>query len=198
LDAVATGRLKRDQVTAFHTRQLLELKNSQVDRRVASTWGKILTTQAEKQTQIARLEKIFNEAPLWAYDGRAGHEHFQKLCASCHVLGKEGTRVGPELTGAGKNGIRYFLENVIDPNAVIGADFQMTTIDSRQGETLSGLMVLETPTTVALRTITGEVVIPKSDVVQRSTSEKSLMPEGLLEPLNEREQIELLKFLTSN
>jgi putative heme-binding domain-containing protein len=169
-----------------------------VDRRVAAAWGKILQTPVEKQTQIAKLEKVFNEAPLWAYDGRAGREHYQKLCAQCHVLRNEGTRVGPELTGAGKNGIRYYLENVIDPNAVIGTDFQMTSVETRQGETVSGLMVQETPSALTLRTTTGESVIAKTDIAQRSTSEKSLMPEGLLEPLSEREQIELLKFLTSN
>src|SRR5262249_11782419 len=108
LDAVAEGRLQRDQLTAFYVRQLLELKNTEVDKRVTATWGKIQQSPAEKQNQIARLEKVFNEAPLWAYDARAGHQHFLKICATCHVSHGEGTRVGPELTGAGKNGIRYF------------------------------------------------------------------------------------------
>jgi hypothetical protein len=49
-----------------------------------------------------------------------------------------------------------------------------------------------------LRTTTGETVIAKATIKQRSTAEKSLMPEGLLESLGEREQIELLKFLTTN
>src|SRR5262249_45431201 len=38
LDAVAAGKLKRDHLTAFHVRQLTELKDSEVDRRVAVTW----------------------------------------------------------------------------------------------------------------------------------------------------------------
>jgi putative membrane-bound dehydrogenase-like protein len=198
LDAVATGRLKRDQLTAFHIRQLTGLQNPEVDRRVGATWGRILQNPTEKQAQINRLEKVFNEAPLWAYDAGAGRQHFQKLCAQCHVLGKEGVRLGPELTGAGKNGIRYFLENIIDSNAVIGADFQMTTIETRGGDVISGLMLGETPSAITLRTITGEIVTAKADITQRQTSEKSLMPEGLLESLNDREQIELLKFLTSN
>jgi len=44
----------------------------------------------------------------------------------------------------------------------------------------------------------GESVVPKADITQRWSSEKSLMPEGLLDALGEREKIELLKFLTSN
>ena len=169
-----------------------------MNKRVEATWGKINQSPAEKQTRIAKLEKLFNEAPLWAYDGSAGREHFQKLCAQCHRLREEGTQVGPELTGAGKNGIRYFLENIVDPNAVIGTDFQMTTVETRQGDVISGLVVKETQSALTLRTTTDQVVLAKIDIANRTTSERSLMPEGLLESLNEREQLELLKFLTSN
>jgi len=198
LDAVAAGGLKRDQLTAFHVRQLTQLKNSEVDRRVAATWGRINQSPAEKQQQIARLEKVFDEAPLWAYDAEAGRGHFQKLCAQCHRVGNEGVRLGPELTGAGRNGVRYFLENIIDPNAVIGSDFQMTTVETRSGDVVSGLVVNETPATLAIRTTADQMTIPRADIARRTTSDKSLMPEGLLESLGDREQLELLKFLTSN
>jgi len=198
LDAVGIGRLKRDQLTAFHIRQLTELKNAEVDKRVTATWGRILQSPAEKQTQISRMERVFDEAPLWAYDAGTGRLHFQKLCAQCHVLGKDGVRLGPELTGAGKNGIRYFLESVIDPNAVVGADFQMTTVETKNGDVVSGLVISETPSAITIRTTAGESVIAKGDMTQRNPSENSLMPEGLLESLNDREQLELLKFLTSN
>lgn len=198
LDAVAAGKIKRDLLGAYHVRQLTDLHNAEVDKRVTATWGRIGRSAAEKEKQIGRLETVFNEAPLWAYDSRAGRQHFQRLCAACHVLGADGNRVGPELTGAGKHGIRYFLENVIDPNAVIGSDFQMTTLETRNGDLLSGLILGENTTAVTLRTTAEQVVVPKADIRQRSTSERSLMPEGLLESLNDREQIELLKYLTSN
>jgi len=198
LDAVATGRLKRDQLTAFHIRRLAGLKNAEVDKRITATWGRIHQNATEKQTQIARMERVFDEAPLWAFDGGAGRLHFQKLCAQCHILGKDGVRLGPELTGAGKNGIRYFLESVIDPNAVVGTDFQMTMIETKNGEVISGLVINEAPGGVTIRTTAGETVVGKGDIAQRNPSENSLMPEGLLDSLNAREQLELLKFLTSN
>jgi putative heme-binding domain-containing protein len=198
LDAVSANKVPRDQLTSFHVTRLTNLKNAEVDKRIAETWGRIHQTPAEKKSQIAKLEKIFNEAPLWAYNAGSGKQHFQKLCAQCHRLGNDGTRLGPELTGAGKHGIRYFLENVIDPDAVIGTDFQATTIETKDGETLSGLLANETPSALTLRSTTGETVVPKANIKQRTTAEKSLMPEGLLESLSEREQIELLKFLTTN
>jgi len=147
---------------------------------------------------IAKWEKTFAEAPLWAYSADDGRKHFQQLCAPCHVLGQDGNRVGPELTGAGRNGIRYFLENIVDPNAVIGTDFQMTTVETKGGDVVSGLTITETAGALTLRTTTEQIVVPKSDIVRRTTSESSLMPEGLLEALGERERLELLKYLLQN
>lgn len=198
LDAVAAGRIKRDQLTAYHITRLTNLKDAAVDQRVTALWGRIHQTPVEKQSQMARLEKVFNEAPLWAYSANAGKKHFQKLCIQCHRIGEEGARLGPELTGAGQHGIRYFLANIIDPDAVIGTDFQVTTLETNDGETISGLLAGETPGAVTLRTVTGEMVVPKANLRHRAIAEKSLMPEGLLESLNDREQIELLKFLTTN
>jgi putative heme-binding domain-containing protein len=169
-----------------------------VDKRVTATWGRILQTPVEKQAQMDKLEKTFNQAPLWAYDAGAGQQHFQKLCATCHRIGNEGVRLGPELTGAGRNGIRYFLENIIDPDAVIGADFQMTTLETKTGDVVSGLVLNETTSAITIRTTTAETVIAKADIAHREKSNKSLMPEGLLDALTEREQLELLKFLTAH
>ena len=144
------------------------------------------------------MEKIFDEAPLWAYSANEGRKHFQKLCMQCHRLGEDGVQLGPELTGAGQHGIRYFLENIIDPNAVIGSDFQLTTVETKKGDVISGIILGETASALTLRTTTEPVVIAKTDIAKRETSDKSLMPEGLLESLADREQIELLKYLTSH
>jgi putative membrane-bound dehydrogenase-like protein len=198
LDAVGAGKVPRDQLTAFHVTRLINLKNADVDKRVTATWGRIQQTPAEKNAKIAKLEKTFNEAPLWAYNAGAGKQHFQKLCAQCHRIGNDGVRLGPELTGAGKHGIRYYLENIIDPDAVIGTDFQATIVETKDGESISGLLASETASAVTLRTTAGESVIPKSNIKDKALGQKSLMPEGLLDSLTEREQIELLKFLTGN
>lgn len=198
LDAVAAGKLKRDYLTAFHVRQLTSLNDKAITERVTATWGRINQSPTEKKEKIDKLEVVFNEAPLWAYSGSAGRQHFQRLCMQCHKLGEDGVQLGPELTGAGKHGIRYFLENIIDPDGVIGTDFQMTTVETKGDDVISGLLVAETPSALTIRTTAGETVIPKANITSRATSEKSLMPEGLLESLNDREQIELLKFLTTN
>jgi putative heme-binding domain-containing protein len=198
LDAVGAGKIPRDQLTAFHVRQLSSLKDAEVDKRIAATLGRIQQTPAEKQAKIAKLEKAYDEAPLWAYNAGAGREHFKKLCMQCHKLGDDGVRLGPELTGAGKQGAHYFIENIADPDAVIGTDFQMTIIETKSDDVISGLVTAETSSAVTVRTTTGESVIPKTNISKRTLSQKSLMPDGLLDSLNDREQIEMLKYLVTH
>lgn len=197
LDAVAAGTIRRDQLTSLQMRQLESLRNPEINRRIAASWGRTQPSPTEKLAQMEKLQKTFEEAPLWAYDGRAGRQHFQKLCAYCHVLGQDGNRIGPELTGSSANGIRYFLENIIDPDAVIGADFELLTVETKSGDLVSGLLVQETGSALTLRTPTEQRVIGKDEIVRRDRSDRSLMPSGLLDSLNPREQIELLKFLTA-
>jgi putative membrane-bound dehydrogenase-like protein len=83
----------------------------------------------------------------------------------------------------------------IDPNAVIGTDFQVATFDLTSGDVVSGLVLQETSSAVTIRTTTEEQVLAKSAIAERQQSELSLMPEGLLEALGPRERIELLKYL---
>ncbi len=197
LDAVAASKIGRDQLSAFQIRQLQQLDNAEVEKRAAAVWGRFNKTSAEKKSQIAALEKTFNEAPLWAYSAQAGREHFKKLCAQCHKLGDDGVQFGPELTGASRHGITYFLENIIDPNAVVGADFQMTNIETKDGETITGLLAAETDTTLTIRNQTEKRTLPKDKIATRALSDKSIMPEGLLDTLQPREVLELLKYLTA-
>ncbi len=196
LDAVAEKKIARDQLSAFHIRQFNQLNNAEVEKRAAAVWGRFGKSSDEKKQQIAAMQKTFDEAPLWAYSARSGREHFQKLCAQCHKLGDDGVQFGPDLTGSAQHGISYFLENIIDPNAVVGADFQMTNIETKDGELITGLFTGETDTTVTIRNQTQTVTVPKDKIKTRTLSEKSLMPEGLLDSLQPREQLELLKYLT--
>ena len=73
-----------------------------------------------------------------------------------------------------------------------------TTAELKDGDVVSGLLIKETPSAVTLRTTVEEVVLARQDIDTLETSMKSMMPEGLLEALQDREQIELLKFLMSH
>jgi cytochrome c5 len=63
--------------------------------------------------------------PSGAFSARHGKEVFQRTCTICHSINGVGGKIGPDLGGSWRNGVDYFLENIIDPNAVVGEDYQL-------------------------------------------------------------------------
>jgi putative heme-binding domain-containing protein len=163
--------------------------------RLEKEWGRLGQTSAEVKADIAKLAVAYKSAPLWAYSDEAGAAHFKKLCAQCHLPNAQTAALGPKLTGSGTKGIEYLVENVLDPNAVIGRDYQARIIQTASGRVLTGLVEKETETSITIRTLNESVTIAKDDIEESRVSENSFMPEGLLKPLNDREKIELLKYL---
>jgi putative membrane-bound dehydrogenase-like protein len=197
LQALQNGTFDRNLIGSFQVRQMRNLHDAGVDKLLDQTWGKVTESSGAMKETIARLLKAYTEAPLWAYDAGAGHKVFQQTCAVCHTLNGEGGKIGPDLTGSFRNGPAYFLENIVDPNAVVGDQYQLNVITKRDGSAVSGMIEQETDTAVTVRTLTESVIIPKTDIKTREKLAQSLMPPGLLEALPERQAIELLKFLTS-
>lgn len=197
LESVVAGSTPRALLGSFHVRQLRNLQDERVDALVGEVWGAARDTAEDVKARIAALGKLFREAPLWAYDGNAGRKVFDDTCAACHAPA-EGNRLGPDLTGAGRNGVDYFLENILDPSAVVGEDYQVTVVVLKDGSVLSGLVESESADALTLRLVDGTRVVEKREIATRAKEETSFMPEGLLDPLSERQLIELLKYLTSS
>ena len=99
------------------------------------------------------------------------------------------------MTGSGAKGVEYVVENVLNPNAVIGRDYQARIIETNGGRVITGLIEKESETSLTIRTLTESLTIAKSEIEESRVSENSFMPEGLMKTLNEREKIELLKYL---
>ncbi len=197
LEAIRSGSLGRDLLTTFHVRQLRNLDDPEVTALTTEIVGIVRETAADKKELMAKIAKAYGEAPLWAFETSAGKALFGQLCATCHAVGGEGGGLGPDLAGSGNNGLDYFLEGVVDPNAVVGADFQLTLVTKTDGAVIAGVVQDETAEALELRTITDKQSIPKAAIAKRELLAASLMPEGLLAALSERQQIELLKYLTS-
>ena len=199
LEAAQAGTVDKKQLTALHLRQIRTLNDPACTALLEKNWGRFNDTPAATRETIARIKKSFGEAPLWAYEAGHGRTVFDRVCGTCHALGGSSAgKLGPDLAGTWRNGADYFIENIVDPNAVIGDAFQLTIITLKDGTVVSGAVEAESPTSLSVRTLTGPVVaVAAADVAGRQKLEQSLMPPGLLEALPERDMIALLKFLTT-
>jgi putative membrane-bound dehydrogenase-like protein len=197
LDAIKDKTISKAHLTAYHARELSMLGSSEVDKRLSQVWGRVNETPEAVRGKIEQLDTFYAEAPLWAFRAVSGKAHFNMLCSACHQPNKSGTDVGPNLSGSGSNGARYFLENIIDPNAVVGSNYEITVIETKTGQSVSGMIENQTETAISLRTLTDTLTIAQSDIVKVTTLPQSMMPAGLLETLNETQVVELLKYLTA-
>ncbi|MEX2286879.1 MAG: PVC-type heme-binding CxxCH protein [Planctomycetaceae bacterium] len=123
----------------------------------------------------------------------------KSLCAKCHRIGDKGENAGPELTGIGERFARiHIIESILDPSRSVAAGYESVTVALTSGLVITGVKVAEDQTTLTLGDEKGaRHVIPKSDVEQRSTQPRSIMPDGLEKHFTDGEFLDLLTFLLS-
>lgn len=195
LAAIEDERISKAKLTAFYARQMSNLGDEGISTQLTRLWGKLGETSAETKAAIENLVAKYNQAPLWAFSASAGEAHFKALCASCHVESDISQRIGPKLEGTGSKGIDYIVENILDPNAVVGKDFEARQILTIDGLIVTGVIIQETDSAVTVRTANATQTIARDDIEEIVISKNSFMPQGLLSTLNDQQQLELLKYL---
>jgi putative membrane-bound dehydrogenase-like protein len=195
LDQVAAGTIPRGDVTPYHARQILSLGDAAVAKQLSDIWGEIHVSAAGRRERISELKGRLDREVLAKGDLPHGRAIFDKTCGSCHKLYGNGGEIGPDLTGSGRDNLDYLLENIVDPSAVVTADFRMVVIAMNDGRVLNGLVKRQTDKSLTLQTQTDVIVIDRSEIEGQKPSASSLMPEGLLDTLNATEIRDLIAYL---
>lgn len=195
LEAMEREQVSRRDLSPFVVRQLLGFKNPTLTARLTKVWGTIRQPSQEKATLLPRYLGLVAPAALQKADRGRGRLVFARACASCHTLFDDGGKIGPELTGSQRANPEYILTKVLDPNAVVGRDYQMTVFTIVDGRTINGLIKEENDKTVTIQTQNEIIRLPKLDIEERRRSETSLMPEGLLSPWSDLEVRDLFAYL---
>jgi putative membrane-bound dehydrogenase-like protein len=195
LDQVAAGKIPRQDINAFHARQIRGLGDPGLARRLAEVWGEQRDSPADRRERIASLKGQLEPAALASADRSRGRALFDRACASCHKLYGHGGEIGPDLTGSGRDSLDYLLENLLDPSASVSADFKMSVVALRDGRVLNGLVRGQTDRTLTLQTPTEVQYLDRDDIDELQSSPLSLMPEGLLDPLSREEIRDLIAYL---
>jgi hypothetical protein len=69
---------------------------------------------------------------------------------------------------------------------------------TRDGRLLTGLLHQDSSSTLTLQTVAGDVTVDKREVARTGRPDASMMPEGLLSGLGDREAQDLLRYLRSS
>jgi putative membrane-bound dehydrogenase-like protein len=197
LKAVADGSLPRGDLSAFHARQIRSLGDEELDRELARVWGEVRSTPETTKQLIARYRKLLTPERLKSANLSNGRLVFQQTCASCHVLYGQGQTIGPDLTGSQRHNLDYLLENIIDPSAVVPADFRMSVVLLKTGRVVTGLVHQPGGRTVTVQTPTERVILERAEIEEIRSTPLSLMPDGLLTPLRDDQVCDLIAYLMS-
>jgi putative heme-binding domain-containing protein len=123
-------------------------------------------------------------------------------CFACHRFASEGGSNGPDLTGlAGRFSSRDLLESIVDPSKVISDQYQAVIIRTTDGRVVTGRIVNLNNDNLNINTDmlnpAGQTNVKRGDIEEMQPSRVSMMPEGLLDTLQEDEVLDLLAFLLS-
>lgn len=195
LDAVAAGKISRNDLTPFHARQIRGLNDPELNKKLAQVWGELREVAADKKQFMEKLRLQLTPPVLASADKSAGRVVFNTTCAACHRLYGQGGEIGPDLTGSGRANLDYLLDNIVDPSAVVPADFRMVIVKMKDGRVLNGIVAAKTAKTITLKSPTEKVTVDVADIAKMVESPQSLMPEGLLEALSPTQVRDLLAYL---
>jgi putative membrane-bound dehydrogenase-like protein len=148
--------------------------------------------------QAKRLDQLL--ATLQGGDVRRGQMVFNSpkvACTSCHTIGYQGGKLGPELTRIGlMRSERDVLEAILFPSVSFARGYEPVTVTTKSGRTLSGVLRGDLATEVVLGTVEREEMrIARQEIVSIEPSTVSLMPPGLEQQLTTQELADLLAFL---
>jgi putative heme-binding domain-containing protein len=198
LDAIEKERVPRRDLSPFTARQILAFKDKALADRLNTVWGAIRPPAQDKTALLNRYKGLVPPDALKKADRSAGRAVFARTCAACHTLFNDGGKVGPDLTGSQRANPEYILTKVLDPNAVVARDYQVSVVTTKDGRVISGIIKAETDKTLALQTQNEIVNLSKGDIEERSQTKQSIMPEGQLTQLTDVEIRDLIAYLAGD
>lgn len=163
--------------------------------RIAKTtdYPPVLTKeQADKlDTQFAKYSALGHK-PGNIEKGKA----LSAICMACHTINGAGGQIGPNLSGAGAMGLEGVLRNIMTPNAAMEAGYRIFRTELKSGDIVDAFYVGEDKEAFIVRQPgLPDRRISKKDVRTTRYIRRSLMPEGLLDALNDEQVTDLMSYL---
>ena len=190
LHAIEAGTIRPSALDTTQTRFLREHR----DQNIRQLADKVLA--AKPATTRQQVIDAFMPALNLKGDPAHGKKIYEERCVSCHRLGGEGHALGPDLVTVKNSGPEKMLVNILDPNREVQPAYVSYLVETKDDESLIGIIANETATTVTLRqAYSKEDVIPRSKIKKMQSQGQSLMPEGLEAGLAPKDFADLLRYI---
>ncbi|MDA1233804.1 MAG: c-type cytochrome [Acidobacteria bacterium] len=132
----------------------------------------------------------------------AGREIFFRKaspkCFICHAIGADKEKAGPNLQDVGTRYDRgELLDALLHPSRQIADGFSVQIIETQSQGLVVGVVARETPSLLIRNELGDEIAVSLDQVLSRRTSERSMMPDDLIDSLSDQDLLDLLAFLES-
>ncbi len=125
-----------------------------------------------------------------------GREVFRRNCTDCHRLDQEGFAVGPDLLDVRNQSKDTLLQHLVIPEQEITPGFANQVCKTRDGRTLTGLLVANGAAGTVLRQAKGVTrTVARAEVRSLELSPLPMMPQGLEKAMSLQELADLLAYL---
>lgn len=191
LDTIEAGSMLRSELTTTQVAFLRSHRDAGVRERAQRLFG--TTATGQRQAVI----DAFLPALKLNGEAKRGGTIFLNRCTPCHRLGGQGHAVGPDLASVKSNGKEKMLISLLDPNREVAPNYLNYLVETKDGESLLGLIVSENAASVTLRRPNGDdAVVLRSNIGHIQSSGQSLMPEGLEAGLTPQDLADLLEYIS--
>jgi len=118
-------------------------------------------------------------------------------CMKCHMVRGQGGSIGPDLSMVGKKATKENLyESMFQPSKAIADQYLSWKLDGEDGQSITGLLVGETETTLTIRDANGKDYQFPVKGTERKKQLTSIMPEALVATLTEDELVDVVEYLS--
>ncbi|MFK7818638.1 MAG: c-type cytochrome [Planctomycetaceae bacterium] len=195
-------RIREEAVSTLtddEKKSLEKILNKKPDTEIA------FSSKPRKMVKKWTMEELapMLESKLTNRDFNHGRRMFAEAkCFACHRFDNQGGTVGPDLTSlAGRFSKRDILESVLDPNKQISDQYEAIQILTVDGKVITGRIANLAGDSIRLQTDMldpGSLVgVDRKLIEEMQPSKASMMPEGLLNTMNEDEVLDLMAYLLS-
>ena len=197
LDAVDAQAVSADELPPESIRTMRLHPEDTLQKRIATAYPEFASVSLTAATQTSKrlAEKILSGNG----DPYQGKKLYREMCGRCHQLFDDGGKVGPDLTGYQRDQLEALLRNIVGPSLEIREGYQMVRILTADSLVLTGFIESEQPDQIVLRNTDGQsITLQRSDIEQLDPQILSLMPEGLLDKLDDAQLRDLMAYLRSS